>query len=952
MRVRGVVTCLKWNYGFLRLVGGPKMLFVHSNEIKVEGRSLVLRPGEGLPDAVQVGQRVELSLSQALVDLPPADFANLKERPAAQNVVMLPREHGGDHAESARIQGTVTRQLQGVKRNRYEGYGGVIKYFPSDPGSQGEASSGDGGGAAEVEGAAPAAAAQFIGFDAADFDDGDAAFEMTGPVRHILMSGDFELGKAGHTPRVGQLVSFVLEAGPPQRARFIQCVSVADPSVKDALEETGLPEYAGQSTGAAPAPPAGGGESQGRSQGVVCKWKRESRFGFIRAVDGEKQIFFHLDEVPAESRETLCVGSEVSFQVGDDYRTGKKIARSLKELPKGTISFENMCGRFTGTVVRQAMAPRSRNVDDGLVQFAPWNPSMAPEGQQEEGSPGAVEGGERAKVEVLFGRHCIDDPRLMLGPGDVVSFDCLQNKATRRRRIARVELVRRAEGHPGGEACNGAGLEQGQGEGEERSPGRSLGRLSNLKKSFGFIRSVTEVADIFFHFDNLQEGVDRSMLSAGLDVEFTLTRDPVNNRTHAVQVSLAPKGAAVFEEVGSDAVRGVVVESASKGQSGLVRAEIDGQTAHLPFSFGEVVDPRMNPRVDEVVQFRVFTDVKRERTGKEAIGKEGLGRRATLVQLAPRAGKVLDIVESSATSYGFIQCKLSAEELAVRLKQPQNFQTDAVPAPAAPIEAAPAAPEGGEAEASPAAPAARALPASTDRGRVFFHETAVLHGVKLSPGDEVEFVLCTAMYKGKYDLNARDVRRTKAAGEVKPEARPDSLKFTGGRKGVSMATPLMRLSKGPDGTPGFHPGRGRRLSPPPGEPGSPPGLALGEAPTQAPPPPTEELAPPPPGALGEAGPAAGDVLPPTSDPPPGIAEVAGPPPAEVQIARLREESPDVVAELIRRTAPDFEGGIFIQNEDGETRPVPEEIMARLREMLARDSNAGRSIPKESPSNTE
>ena len=60
----------------------------------------------------------------------------------------------------------------------------------------------------------------------------------------------------------------------------------------------------------------------------------------------------------------------------------------------------------------------------------------------------------------------------------------------------------------------------------------------------------------------------------------------------------------------------------------------------------------------------------------------------------------------------------------------------------------------------------------------------------------------------------------------------------------------------------------------------------------------------------------------------------------------------MVAELIRRTAPDFEGGIFIQNEDGETRPVPEEIMARLREMLARDSNAGRSIPKESPSKTE
>lgn len=869
----------KENYGFLRMRGGGKMLFFHTNNITIEGRPMFLRREESLSEAVPVGQEVEFSLPQALVDLRDDDFARIKQKPAAQNVVMLQREEVPADSE-LRIEGTVSREVRGSKRNRHEGYGGVIKYIPSggeggdevtaETGGQGEASGGDGVDGAEVE---VTAASKFIEFEGSDL-------HADCPVL-----------------RVGDKVNFLLKqnslaVGPRKRAHDVLIVR---PTISSGLMIASDLEV--------PVPLAGGGESRARSQGVVCKLSGTAggrkRFGFIKVVDTEKQLFFHMDEVRAESLETLRVGSEVTFQLADDPRTGKKCAQCLKELPKGTISFEDKCGRFTGIVVRPAAAPRSQAVNDGLVQFE----EPAPEGEEEGGAAGAAEG---RKLEVLFGTYCIDDPRLRLGPGDVVSFDCFQNKASRSRRIDRVELVRRAAGRIEDEAHSGGEHEQGEGEPRVRvqSPERSLGRLTNLKKNFGFIRSVTEMAEIFFHFDNLQEGTDRSMLSPGLDVEFTLKVDPFNNRTHAVQVSLAPKGSVVFEAVGDEAIRGVVVESASKAKSGLVRAEIDGQTDHLPFSFGDVEDSRLNPRVDEVVLFRVITDVKRERAA-EAIGKVGLGRRATGLHLAPRPGKIVDIVGS----YGFIQCKISAEELSVRLKKPpceqEDDHSDEPPATAGSDAATPTAsdaPEGGEAEAPPAAPAAEApfsMP-STDRGtRIFFHETGVLGGVKLAPGDEVEFILSSSFSKKtkKYDLIGRSVRLTKAASEIKSEVRPDSLKFTGGLKGVSMATPQMRLAKGPDGTPGFHPGRGRRLSPPPGTHESPSAraaaLALGEVPSRTLPPSTEEFIPLSPVSLEEAGPAAGDLPPPTSDPPPAIAKDAASPSTSRQPLYFRGPNGDL-----------------------------------------------------------
>ena len=85
--------------------------------------------------------------------------------------------------------------------------------------------------------------------------------------------------------------------------------------------------------------------------------------------------------------------------------------------------------------------------------------------------------------------------------------------------------------------------------------------------------------------------------------------------------------------------------------------------------------------------------------------------------------------------------------------------------------------------------------------RIFYHQSEVHEGVQLGPGDEVEFVL---VHNPKVnDLNARRVRCTlKAAPCPEPAERPESMKFTGRKEGVTGTT-VMRMTKQPDGTRGF-----------------------------------------------------------------------------------------------------------------------------------------------------
>jgi hypothetical protein len=55
--------------------------------------------------------------------------------------------------------------------------------------------------------------------------------------------------------------------------------------------------------------------------------------------DRKASLFFHASELaPGTDAATVASGSEVSFMVGADVRTGRAIATDVALLPKGTVS--------------------------------------------------------------------------------------------------------------------------------------------------------------------------------------------------------------------------------------------------------------------------------------------------------------------------------------------------------------------------------------------------------------------------------------------------------------------------------------------------------------------------------------------------------------------------------------------------------------------------------------
>ena len=65
--------------------------------------------------------------------------------------------------------------------------------------------------------------------------------------------------------------------------------------------------------------------------GVIKHWDRDRGFGFAKRDDGGSDIFIHIREV-AGRPESLAIGDRVSFEIGDDRRTGKTRAISVQLL--------------------------------------------------------------------------------------------------------------------------------------------------------------------------------------------------------------------------------------------------------------------------------------------------------------------------------------------------------------------------------------------------------------------------------------------------------------------------------------------------------------------------------------------------------------------------------------------------------------------------------------------
>lgn len=129
------------------------------------------------------------------------------------------------------------------------------------------------------------------------------------------------------------------------------------------------------------------------------------------------------------------------------------------------------------------------------------------------------------------------------------------------------------------------------------------GRVSMLKKNFGFIRCCERVTDMFFHINSVK--TDSKPVQLGVDVRFVPVLDAETNKVHASMLEVVEPGTAVFEVVGDQVYHGMVKVvprlpiGQMPGTKGVVVATINGQIETLPFSHDQVngAQPHVHAKV-------------------------------------------------------------------------------------------------------------------------------------------------------------------------------------------------------------------------------------------------------------------------------------------------------------------------------------------------------------------
>lgn len=152
-----------------------------------------------------------------------------------------------------------------------------------------------------------------------------------------------------------------------------------------------------------------------------------------------------------------------------------------------------------------------------------------------------------------------------------------------------------------------------------------LGRVSMLKKNFGFIRCCDRVTDMFFHMNAVADGAVEPTL--GADVKFVPVLQPSTGKVFATEVEVVEPGTAVFEIVGEETLEGSVrivpgeARGTMPGPKGVIMASVGGLTETLPFSADDVVGdlPALHAKVRAIMHQALLRE-DGERTGSRSIG--------------------------------------------------------------------------------------------------------------------------------------------------------------------------------------------------------------------------------------------------------------------------------------------------------------------------------------------
>ncbi|XP_049798939.1 LOW QUALITY PROTEIN: cold shock domain-containing protein E1-like, partial [Schistocerca nitens] len=336
--------------------------------------------------------------------------------------------------------------------------------------------------------------------------------------------------------------------------------------------------------------------SQGtRETGIIEKLLHS--YGFIQRCERQARLFFHFSQFNG-TIEHLKIGDPVEFEMTYDRRTGKPIASAVTKIAPEVVLSEE---RVTGNVTTELRSDGSGTDTQGRGEcfFLPYNKDD-------------VEG------------------NVTLRAGDKVSFQIATNQRNGNLGACHIRLENPAH------------------------PVKYHGVVCSMKESFGFIERADDVKEIFFHFS---EAKSKDELQLGDDVEFIiLTR---NAKEVACNITRLPPGTVVFEDVGSEVMKGQVLKPLERGQQmrhlndplpGRIRYRAaDHSELEIPFGDKDQKGD-FTLRHGDWVQFQIATD-RRDQL-----------QRATNISLLDESFVVSGerreqgVVASLKDGFGFLRC--------------------------------------------------------------------------------------------------------------------------------------------------------------------------------------------------------------------------------------------------------------------------------------------------------
>lgn len=257
-----------------------------------------------------------------------------------------------------------------------------------------------------------------------------------------------------------------------------------------------------------------------REQGVLLSIK-EHLYGFIRCVERDQNLFFHLSEM-IEPERGLQIRDELEFTVVSDAKqSGRLTAVRVQRLPAGSVVFEERVEEAArGQVCRVA------GNEPGLIS---WQ-----------------------NTTVSYRGECKNRLRV----GDTVQMDVMRCRRTRQLLAANINVLQRAAVAPTTTDQQPANSSSGDAASQAtQAAPQCHGYVAALKDGFGFIETMQHDCEVFFHFSSYGGDVDE--LRLGCEVQYQMTR--TGQRWAATEVQLLPEGTLPAPHLLPDVLEGIVL---------------------------------------------------------------------------------------------------------------------------------------------------------------------------------------------------------------------------------------------------------------------------------------------------------------------------------------------------------------------------------------------------------